>query len=89
MRTSYLKKNLFRAFDLHSNNSHLAIIDGKDNRIYHQKIPNSTELILTELEPFKNDLVGIVVESTYNWYWLVDMLMDIRNNGCGTKLTIK
>jgi transposase len=27
------------------------------------------------LEVFKKDLVGVVVESTYNWYWLVDGLM--------------
>jgi transposase len=28
------------------------------------------------LEPFRNQLKGLVVESTYNWYWLVDGLMD-------------
>jgi transposase len=28
------------------------------------------------LLPFKDDIVGIVVESTYNWYWLVDFLME-------------
>jgi len=26
------------------------------------------------LEPFKNSMDGVVVESTYNWYWLVDGL---------------
>ena len=76
MKTSYQKKNLFGAFDLHSNNCYLAIIDGKDNRVYHQKIPNSPDIILAELKPYKDDLTGIVVESTYNWYWLVDLLMD-------------
>jgi transposase len=28
------------------------------------------------LHPHPKDLVGIVVESTYNWYWLVDALME-------------
>jgi hypothetical protein len=28
------------------------------------------------LEPHREDLVGIAVESTRNWYWLVDGLMD-------------
>ncbi|MDD2389633.1 MAG: IS110 family transposase [Desulfobacterales bacterium] len=28
------------------------------------------------LEPYKKDLQGVVVESTYNWYWLVDGLQD-------------
>ena len=30
------------------------------------------------LEPFKNNLKGVVVESTYNWYWLVD---GLQRNG--------
>jgi len=41
-----------------------------------QKLRNDPELILRTLEPFKEDLVGVVVESTFNWYWLVDLLMD-------------
>ena len=28
------------------------------------------------LGPFRGELVGIAVESTYNWYWLVDGLME-------------
>ena len=28
--------------------------------------------------PFKEELVGIAVESTYNWYWMVDGLMEDR-----------
>jgi len=33
------------------------------------------EIILDILKPYKDDIVGIVVESTYNWYWLVDLQM--------------
>ncbi|MDO9350507.1 MAG: hypothetical protein Q7U55_04635, partial [Deltaproteobacteria bacterium] len=33
-------------------------------------------LIRDVLKPFKEEIVGIVVESTYNWYWLVDGLME-------------
>ena len=32
--------------------------------------------ILKVLEPFKADLGGVIVESTYNWYWLVDGLQE-------------
>jgi transposase len=32
------------------------------------------DAILSAFEPFEDQLVGIVVESTYNWYWLVDGL---------------
>jgi transposase len=28
------------------------------------------------LEPHREELAGAVIESTYNWYWLVDGLMD-------------
>ena len=33
-------------------------------------------MVLEALEPFKTSLTLIAVESTYNWYWLVDGLMD-------------
>ena len=39
-------------------------------------IPNNLDLILETLDPFKDQLRELVVESTYNWYWLVDGLMD-------------
>jgi hypothetical protein len=32
--------------------------------------------VLTVLEPFRKDVSGIAVESTFNWYWCVDGLMD-------------
>ena len=76
MNKVYNQKRLFGAFDLHSNNNHLAIIDREDNRIYRKKLPNQPDVILAELEPYRVHLSGIVVESTFNWYWLVDLLMD-------------
>ena len=33
-------------------------------------------MILEKLEPFRERIVSIAVESTFNWYWLVDGLMD-------------
>ena len=67
---------LYAGIDLHSNNSYLGISDEQDNRIYHKRLPNMPDVILAELEPFKEKMVGIVVESTFNWYWLVDVLME-------------
>ncbi len=34
------------------------------------------ELILETLEPYRRDLMEIAVESTFNWYWLVVLLID-------------
>jgi transposase len=67
---------LYAGIDLHSNNSYLAIGDEEDKRHYKKRLPNQADVILAELEPYRKELVGIVVESTFNWYWLVDVLMD-------------
>jgi transposase len=67
---------LYAGIDLHANNNYLAIIDESDTRVYKRKLPNEPDVILAELEPFKKDIAGIVVESTFNWYWLVDLLME-------------
>jgi transposase len=66
---------LYSAIDLHSTNSYLAIIDGRGKRIFHEKLPNDITTIAQRLELFSGTLQGVVVESTYNWYWLVDGLM--------------
>jgi hypothetical protein len=67
---------LYSAFDLHLSNRYLGIIDETGKKVFTKKLPNNPEVILDSLVPFKNDIVCIVVESTYNWYWLVDLLMD-------------
>jgi len=66
---------LYSGIDLHSSNSYLAIVDETGKRVFKEKTPNDMAAITRAFEPYRNDLVGIVVESTYNWYWLVDGLM--------------
>jgi transposase len=51
-------------------------MDQDHKRLFGRRLPNSLEKILMVLEPFKSDLKGVVVESTYNWYWLVDGLQE-------------
>jgi len=67
---------LYAGIDLHSNNNYNGVINEHDQRVFRKKLPNKIEVILKALEPFKQELVGVVVESTYNWYWLVDGLQD-------------
>ena len=38
------------------------------------KLPCDLNKITAFLEPKKSALEGVAVESTYNWYWLVDGL---------------
>ena len=52
------------------------MIDKKDVRVLKKKLPNDMKEILKTLKPFKKKITGVVVESTYNWYWLVDGLME-------------
>ena len=67
---------LYAAIDLHSTNSVLAVLDETDKPLRQCRLPNDLARILAELEPFRTDVVGVAVESTYNWYWLVDGLAD-------------
>jgi transposase len=69
-------KALYAGSDLHSNNNFLGIIDEQGKKIFKKRLLNDPGVVLANLEPFKKKMVGIVVESTYNWYWLVDALMD-------------
>ncbi|HVH91638.1 MAG TPA: hypothetical protein VM783_09665 [Candidatus Acidoferrum sp.] len=66
---------LFGAIDLHSNNNVTVLINEKDEVVYRKRLPNDLKLILGQLAPHQSTIKGIVVESTYNWYWLVDGLM--------------
>ena len=67
---------VYAGIDLHSSNNYIGIINEKDERLYQKRLPNQLEYVLSALEPFKKDLEGVVVESTYNWYWLVDGLQE-------------
>jgi transposase len=67
---------LYGAIDLHSNNNVTVVIDEQDRVVYQKRLPNDLALIVKELSVYQTELQGIVVESTYNWYWLVDGLME-------------
>lgn len=61
--------------DLHSRKSHVCIIDKHGKKVKEENLNNDLSLILEFLEPFGKD-VHIAVESTINWYWIVDGLME-------------
>jgi transposase len=66
----------YAGIDLHSSNCYLAVIDEQQRKLFSKRLPNSLDHILSALQPFKDGLSGVVVESTYNWYWLVDGLQE-------------
>ena len=59
---------LFRS--LHSTNSYIGIIDENSKRVLGRRFPDDRGTILNALAPYKSEITGVVVESTYNWYWL-------------------
>lgn len=67
---------LYCGIDLHSNNSIVVVTNESDQVVFQSRFPNELDLIRQALQPFQAELAGVVVESTYNWYWLVDGLMD-------------
>jgi transposase len=67
---------LYAGVDLHSNNNYIGIMDEKEKKVCKKKLPNDLYDVLRFLEPYREELEGIAVESTFNWYWLVDGLME-------------
>jgi len=67
---------LYGAIDLHSTNNVMVVIDEQDQVVYQKRLPNDLPLIAQQLSAYQASLEGIVVESTYHWYWLVDGLME-------------
>jgi len=67
---------LYGGIDLHSNNSVLALLDEEERLVYRKRLPNDATAILEALGAYREAIVGLVVESTYNWYWLMDALME-------------
>lgn len=67
---------LYGGIDLHSNNNVVTIIDEQDRVVFEKRLRNDLPTILECLSPYRSQLTALAVESTYNWYWLVDGLMD-------------
>src|SRR5215475_3776793 len=67
---------LYGGIDLHANNSVVVLLNAQDEVIYQKRLPNDLLMLLGQLAPYQAELKGLVVESTYNWYWLVDGLME-------------
>ena len=62
--------------DLHSTNCYIGIVDENGSKIFNKRVLNDLSTIIDTLKPFKEKIKDIAVESTFNWYWLVDGLMD-------------
>src|SRR5438445_11364086 len=71
-------KKVMAGIDLHSNNVVIGIMDMDGKRVANRKLPCDLKEVVKFLTPFKKRLEQVAVESTYNWYWLVDGLQALK-----------
>lgn len=69
-----MTKSLMAGIDLHSNNVVIGIVDQEGRRLVCRKLECDLAAIAAFLRPYQKRLKSVAVESTYNWYWLVDGL---------------
>jgi len=62
--------------DLHGDNVYCALMDAQQRPVFERRLPNDLAVVLKALEPYRERLAAVAVESTYNWYWLVDGLQE-------------
>jgi transposase len=75
MQTTQTVK-LYGGADLHGSNVLLSLCDDSGNQVYRRRVKANIEAVLEALAPYKDQLERLGVESTYNWYWFVDGLME-------------
>jgi len=68
------KDRWIAGLDLHSNNVMIGVMNQEGKRVAHRKLDCDLQAVDQFLKPFKGRLQSMAVESTFNWYWLVDGL---------------
>src|ERR1039458_5271729 len=66
--------DLHGGMDLHGDNVYCTLMDREYRPVFERRLPNDLAVVLQALEPYRERIAGLAVESTYNWYWLVDGL---------------
>lgn len=62
--------------DLHGKNVLCSLTDENDKVVAERRLPTKLADVLRFLEPYRKSIINIIIESTYNWYWLVDGLRE-------------
>jgi len=68
------KDKVIAGIDLHGNNLVIGVINQDGKRLMHRKLDCELKQVEEFLRPLKAQLESMAVESTFNWYWLVDGL---------------
>jgi transposase len=62
--------------DLHGRNVVLSVCDEEGELLWERRVKGELDRVVEVLEPYRDRLRCLTVESTYNWYWFVDGLQD-------------
>jgi transposase len=54
----------------------VAVTDEEDNKVVDKRIDNNLHITLELLSPYKEQIKAVAIESTFNWYWLADGLVE-------------
>jgi len=73
-------KEYMAGLDLHSNNVMAGVVDQEGKRIAQSKLRCDLDEVAKFFDPFSERLHTVAVESTFNWYWLVDGLKERHFN---------
>src|ERR1051326_6251162 len=71
------KEKLHAGIDLHSNNLMIGLVNQDGKRVAHRKLDCDLKQVTEFLKPHRPHLESMAVESTFNWYWLVDGLRKL------------
>ena len=69
---------LHGGLDLHGDNVFCSLLDEARRVVFERRLPNDLAVIQEALEPYRQRIRVLAVESTYNWYWLVDGLQKLK-----------
>jgi transposase len=71
-------KKVVAGMDLHGNNVVIGVMEMDGKRVASRRVPCELREVVKFLVPYKKRLEQVAVESTYNWYWLVDGLRALK-----------
>ena len=60
-------RELYGGLDLHSGNTYIGLIEqGTMKRVFEKRVRNNLEEVVWTLAPYREEIRGIAVESTFN-----------------------
>jgi transposase len=71
---------LYAGADLHGNNVFLSICNQDGANVFRRRVKANLDAVNAALDPFWDRIEVLGVESTFNWYWFVDGLLEQGRN---------